>query len=101
MSITTILFDLDGTLLPMGQDEFVRAYFKLLAKKNENPASSVMQTVLWWWKCSVSAPPAAFSYQPRVAMEHLKYGQCGQGPEAQILIKFKIYKTYPSFILYN
>ena len=33
MSITTILFDLDGTLLPMDQDEFVRAYFKLLAKK--------------------------------------------------------------------
>ena len=33
MSITTILFDLDGTLLPMDQDEFVRAYFKLLAQK--------------------------------------------------------------------
>ena len=33
MSITTVLFDLDGTLLPMDQDEFVRAYFKLLAKK--------------------------------------------------------------------
>ena len=33
MRITTILFDLDGTLLPMDQDEFVRAYFKLLAKK--------------------------------------------------------------------
>lgn len=33
MSINTILFDLDGTLLPMDQDEFVRAYFKLLAVK--------------------------------------------------------------------
>ena len=33
MRITTILFDLDGTLLPMDQDEFVRVYFKLLAKK--------------------------------------------------------------------
>lgn len=29
----TILFDLDGTLLPMDQDTFVRAYFGLLAKK--------------------------------------------------------------------
>lgn len=28
-----ILFDLDGTLLPMDQDVFVRAYFKLLTKK--------------------------------------------------------------------
>ena len=31
--ITTVLFDLDGTLLPMDQDEFVKCYFGLLAKK--------------------------------------------------------------------
>ena len=31
--ITTVLFDLDGTLLPMDQDEFVKYYFGLLAKK--------------------------------------------------------------------
>ncbi len=30
---TTVLFDLDGTLLPMDQDEFTRGYFGLLAKK--------------------------------------------------------------------
>ena len=28
-----VLFDLDGTLLPMDQDQFVKAYFGLLAKK--------------------------------------------------------------------
>ena len=28
-----VLFDLDGTLLPMDQEEFTRGYFKLLAKK--------------------------------------------------------------------
>lgn len=33
MKITTVLFDLDGTLLPMDQDEFVKAYFGLLARK--------------------------------------------------------------------
>ena len=33
MKITTILFDLDGTLLPMDQDIFVKAYFGGLAKK--------------------------------------------------------------------
>lgn len=33
MSITTVLFDLDGTLLPMDQEEFTKGYFKLLAKK--------------------------------------------------------------------
>ena len=31
--IDTVLFDLDGTLLPMDQDEFVNAYMGLLAKK--------------------------------------------------------------------
>ena len=31
--ITTILLDLDGTLLPMEQETFVQAYFKLLAAK--------------------------------------------------------------------
>ena len=33
MSIKHILFDLDGTLLPMVQDEFVRFYMPLLAKE--------------------------------------------------------------------
>ena len=32
MAITTVLFDLDGTLLPMDQDHFVKMYFGLLAK---------------------------------------------------------------------
>ncbi len=33
MDIKAVLFDLDGTLLPMDQDKFVSAYFKLLAAK--------------------------------------------------------------------
>lgn len=33
MSLKAILFDLDGTLLPMNQDIFVKTYFGLLAKK--------------------------------------------------------------------
>ena len=32
MSLRYILFDLDGTLLPMDQDIFVKAYFGGLAK---------------------------------------------------------------------
>lgn len=31
--IETVLFDMDGTLLPMEQDKFVGAYFRLLAQK--------------------------------------------------------------------
>ena len=33
MKLTTILFDLDGTLLPMDQEAFIKCYFGLLAKK--------------------------------------------------------------------
>lgn len=33
MSIKTVLFDLDGTLLPMDQDVFVKAYFGGLSKR--------------------------------------------------------------------
>ena len=33
MAITTVLFDMDGTLLPMDNDEFTKGYFKLLAAK--------------------------------------------------------------------
>ena len=33
MSIKAVLFDLDGTLLPMDQDKFVGAYFKLLTAR--------------------------------------------------------------------
>ena len=33
MDINTILFDLDGTFLPMDQEKFVNGYFKMLAAK--------------------------------------------------------------------
>jgi len=33
MPVTTVLFDLDGTLLPMDYDLFIKTYFDLLAKK--------------------------------------------------------------------
>lgn len=33
MDIKAVLFDLDGTLLPMDQDVFTKCYFKYLAKK--------------------------------------------------------------------
>lgn len=33
MSLKVVLFDLDGTLLPMDQEEFVKTYFGLLAKR--------------------------------------------------------------------
>ena len=33
MAITAVLFDLDGTLLPMDQELFVKTYLSLLAKK--------------------------------------------------------------------
>ena len=32
MSLEMVMFDLDGTLLPMDMDEFTGGYFKMLAK---------------------------------------------------------------------
>ena len=71
----TILFDLDGTLLPMDQDTFVRAYFGLLARKMaplgyepkkmmdavyagtgamiQNDGSATNETVFWQVFCSM------------------------------------------------
>ena len=75
MKYTTILFDLDGTLLPMDQDTFVRAYFGLLARKMapmgyepkkmmeaiyagmgamiKNDGTATNETVFWKVFCSV------------------------------------------------
>lgn len=33
MSVKVVLFDLDGTLLPMDQEDYVKAYFGLLSKR--------------------------------------------------------------------
>ncbi|MDE7384719.1 MAG: HAD family hydrolase [Anaeroplasmataceae bacterium] len=47
--IKTILFDLDGTLLPMNQDIFVKAYFKSLAEifiNNHLDRPNLIETVI-------------------------------------------------------
>lgn len=50
MSIKAVLFDLDGTLLPMDQDEFVTGYFKLLTKKVMTLGYDPKQLVDAIWK---------------------------------------------------
>ena len=48
--IKTILFDLDGTLLPMEQEEFVKAYFGLLANKASNYGYDKETLIKTIWK---------------------------------------------------
>lgn len=50
MSITTVLFDLDGTLLPMDLDEFIKAYFGAIAKKMAPHGYEPSQLVDAIWK---------------------------------------------------
>ena len=50
MSIKAILFDLDGTLLPMDQEEFVKAYLKLLAARMAPYGYEPKQLVDCIWK---------------------------------------------------
>lgn len=47
-----ILFDMDGTLLPMDQEKFVRAYFSELSKKLAPYGYDPKQVVEVVWKCS-------------------------------------------------
>ena len=49
MAIKAVLFDLDGTLLPMDQNEFLKGYFGLLTKKmvaNGYDAQTFMRALL-------------------------------------------------------
>lgn len=50
MSLKMVLFDLDGTLLPMNQDEFVKSYFGLLAKKMINYGYNPDKLIDGVWK---------------------------------------------------
>lgn len=50
MAIKAMLFDLDGTLLPMDQDEFVKAYCKLLAARLATRGYEPKQFVDCLWK---------------------------------------------------
>ncbi len=47
MTIKTVLFDLDGTLIPFTQDSFVNTYFALLVKKFENIDPKLMVKAIW------------------------------------------------------
>lgn len=48
--ITTILFDLDGTLLPMDQDVFLKAYMGGLAKKMASHVYEPQKMIQTIWK---------------------------------------------------
>jgi len=50
MKLTTVLFDLDGTLLPMDMDKFIGAYFKLLAMKMKDKGYEEQALVKSIWR---------------------------------------------------
>lgn len=47
--IETVLFDLDGTLLPMDQEEFIRTYFVELIKTTLPPGCTPEDYKKWIW----------------------------------------------------
>ena len=108
MSLKTILFDLDGTLLPMDQDKFVKAYFggigrhmaplgwdvdKLLdtiwhstGAMMKNDGSRTNEQVFWDYFCGVFGPESRSAeplfdeyYRTRF---HLVQQACGFEPAA-------------------
>lgn len=48
--LRAVLFDLDGTLLPMDQDEFVRYYFSMLAEKMQHHGYDPKKLLDTIWK---------------------------------------------------
>lgn len=52
MSIKAVLFDLDATLLPMNQDEFLKTYFKLIATRMARYGYDPKEVVDGIWKGS-------------------------------------------------
>lgn len=54
MAITTVLFDLDGTLLPMDQDVFIRDYFSRIAAKMAGQGYDPKQLVDTIWHGTVA-----------------------------------------------
>lgn len=48
--IRTILFDLDGTLLPMDQEEFIKTYFYKLTKRMEKFGFDPEKLTKWVWE---------------------------------------------------
>ncbi len=54
MAITTVLFDLDGTLLPMDQDVFIKDYFSRIAAKMAGQGYDPKQLVDTIWHGTVA-----------------------------------------------
>lgn len=52
MKITTVLFDLDGTLLPMDQELFTKDYFKRLTAKLAPLGYDAQELIAAIWKCT-------------------------------------------------
>lgn len=113
MRITTVLFDLDGTLLPMDMDRFVNAYFKGLAAKLAplgydpnalidaiwkgtaamvcNDGSRSNEEVFWELFCSIFGKDArkdepAFAEFYRTDFQKVQ-AICGFAPEAREVIE--------------
>lgn len=110
--ITTVLFDLDGTLLPMNQDVFVQSYFGELGKKLapygyepkalfraiwggvsamvQNDGSAPNETAFWNFFCGVYGEGAleqktVFEEFYRVEFQKAKE-VCGYNPESARLV---------------
>ena len=85
MKLTTILFDLDGTLLPMDNDAFTRGYFKLLAAKLARISQAhTAKKRPRIFRCSMNSMKMSFRAQKRCAAitKRLRSLSAGSGKRA-------------------
>lgn len=113
MPVTAVFFDLDGTLLPMEQEEFVKAYFGTIGKfmaphgwepkklldtiwnstgaMMKNDGSRTNEDVFWDWFCSVYGPDARsaeplFRQYYATTFDQVR-AACGFEPEAAATVR--------------
>lgn len=93
MAITTVLFDLDGTLLPMDQDAFMKAYFNGLSARAAlygYEAASLTDTV---WKGTAAMVKNAGSKSNEAVFWEVFTGKYGKESMKDAAVFEEYYRT--------
>mgnify|MGYP000650557097 CR=1 FL=1 len=94
--ITTVLFDLDGTLLPMELEQFTNTYFGLLAKKAAPFGYEPKTLVAAVWKGTKAMVKKRRHRDKRQALlGHLRRGAGGGSPPAAPRVRWLLRRRVP------
>lgn len=93
MSIKAILFDLDGTLLPMDQDAFMKLYFKALASKLAPHGYEPQKLTEDIWAGTVAMVKNSGSKSNEEVFWDFFAGQCGEKVKEDLPLFDEFYRN--------